>query len=120
MRLTLVLCLLFVAAPVSAQTRHDGWLHLALGAYMTAQGADLATSCYAFGRGGFRETNPLLRPLQDKPVAFAIAKMGIASVTSYGLVRLHRTRPKTALVLAVAGTSLFSVIAVHNSRLVTR
>ena len=110
----LVLSCVLIAAPAFAQEPHRWPLHLALGASITADGADLATSAYAFGRGGFREANPVLRPFQDRPIPFAIAKMGSAAGMSYLLVRLYAKHPRWALALAITNTALKSYIAVRN------
>lgn len=86
---------------------------------MVMQGADLATSMYAAGRGGFRERNPLLRPpLQDHPVAFATVKMGLSAVVIYSLMRLHYKKPHLALGLAIAGAVAFGAVAVSNSHVI--
>lgn len=106
-------------APAAAQCPPSGWLHVALGASIIADGADLGTSAYAFGRG-FREANPLFSWADDKPVAFAVAKMGGAVATNYLFLRLHRTHPKLAWTLTLANAAGKFWLAHRTARLIER
>lgn len=122
-RLTLLLLLLpFCAVPAAAQSdqpeRHAGWVHAAIAASIVASSADLSTTSWAMGRGGgqFREANPLMRPFAGDPVALAVVKMGVATGVSYTLLRLHKRKPKTVLVLALAQTAVSGYIAHRNAR----
>lgn len=112
------LVLLLAQAP--APERHAGWLHAAIAAHVIAQSADLSTTSYAMGRGGFRESNPVMRPFAGDPVRLALVKGGYAVGTSYLFLRLHRTRPRLAFVVATASAAFSSVIAARNARLVRK
>ena len=105
----------FAPKPVLAS---DGWpTHLAIGTYMTLNGMDLATTEYLLGAGKAREANPVLAPFSSSPVAFGAVKMGTASLTSYLLLRIHKTHPKWAFVLANIGNMVYAGVVYHNSRL---
>lgn len=105
------------AVPATVE-KHAGWLHAAIAAHVVAQAADLSTTSFAMGRGGFRESNPMMRPFAGDPVRLALVKGAYAVGTSYLFLRLHKTRPKLAFALA-AGTAAFtSYIAARNSRVV--
>lgn len=107
--------------PARAQGASDGWpTHLAIGSYMTLQGADLSTTMYVLGAKRGVEANALLAPFSNKPVAFGIIKMGAASASSYLLLRLHRTRPRLAFWLAVGGSAFYVGIVAHNAQVLAR
>lgn len=115
-----VIVILLWTVPAAAQAPHAWPLHLSLASSITAEAADLSVSMYSFGRGGFREANPVLRPLQDRPIQFAIAKMGTAAGASYLFVRIHDKHPRWAVALSIANTVLKSYIAVRNQRIIDR
>jgi len=128
-RMLILFLALFVAtAPASAQdaiaptattSRGDGWpTHLMLGTYMTLNGADLSTTMFLLGSRQGREANPLLAPFADKPVAFGAVKIGIATTTTYLLLRMHKQRPKLAFGLAIAGSVVYAAVVRHNARLI--
>ena len=109
---------LSLASPAAAQEWHPGWLHAAIGASMVAHATDLSTTAYFAGKLGprFREANPLLRPVAGNPVRLAIVKTSIAVAINYGLLRLHRTRPRLALALTLAETAAIGAVAYQNTR----
>jgi hypothetical protein len=121
-----VLAALLIATPAAAQTsndaatRDDTSLHIALGAFGAAQGADLATTMYALGRGGFREVNPVFRPLSDHPALAGATKMGVAVATQFLLMKVHATHPRLAFWLSTVGAGAYSAIAIHNAVLIQR
>ncbi len=83
---------------------HDGRFNVVIGAFITAAGADLAVSMYQIGRGAARE-GAFGAPWQDSPVAFAVSKSAMTAAFVYGLQRVRKTRPKTALVMGIAATA---------------
>jgi len=95
-------------------------VNVAIGSYMTLQGADLSVTSYMLGARSAREMNPLLAPFSDKPVVFGAVKMGIATGTSFMLLRLHREHPKLAFVMAVIGSGVYSGVVYHNSKLLKK
>ncbi len=97
---------------------HPRLLHAAIAAHVIAQFADLSTTSYAMGRGGFYEHNPIMRPFAGSPVKLALVKGGYAVGTSYLFLRLHRTRPKLAFALAAGHAVFTSIIAARNARLI--
>jgi hypothetical protein len=107
-----------VSAPARAQIDAQRWpLHLAVGSYMSLNGADLAVTSYLLGARQAREVNPLLAPFSSQPVAFGAFKMGLAAFTSYGILRLEKSRPRLAFILAGLGTGLYAGVVYHNARL---
>jgi hypothetical protein len=110
-----LLAVLALAAPASAQSERP--LHIAVASYMTLQGADLAVTSYMLGARTAREVNPILAPFSHTPVAFGAIKMGMATATSYGILRLQRQHPKLAFVLAVVGSGVYVGVVYHNARL---
>lgn len=107
--------LLVLSAPARAQT--DGRLvHASLVGYMALNGSDLALTEFCLGRGRCREVNPVFAPLSGNPAAFGALKMASASLTSWALLRTHRTHPRLAFWLSVAGSAWYTAVVVHNVR----
>lgn len=119
---TLLLALLLAQAPQSAPTpeRHAGWLHTAIAAHAIAQFADVSTTAWAMGRGGFRESNPIMRPFAGDPVKLAVFKGTYAVGTTYLFKKMHRKRPKTAFALAAGSAVVTSWVAHKNAQLVRK
>lgn len=96
--------------------KDDGRFHLVLGAFVTAAGTDVASSMYQIGRGAAREA-AFGAPWQDSPVAFAATKSALTALFVYQLQKLHRTRPKAAFILGIAGTSVEAALIARTARL---
>lgn len=90
-------------------------LKVTLLASLAAHGSDLATTEHCLGAGKCHELNPWLARF-DQPAAFGAAKMGVASLGTYGSMKLETNHPKWALVLNLTVTGAYTAIAVHNSR----
>lgn len=92
--------------------------HITISAMNISQFADLSTSMYAFGKGNFKEANPLLKSFQDSPIKMALVKGGISTLLSLYLVKMHKKHPKlvtiTSSVIAI-GTGY---VAYRNSKLI--
>ena len=112
--LLLLVALVLVAAPVSAQTSTP--FRLSAAALIAAHGADLATTEYCLGAQRCHETNPALRLFTTSPGVFGAVKLGLAAGTVLGTVRLHNDHPRLATALNLAMTALFSGFAIHNAR----
>jgi hypothetical protein len=69
---------------------------------------------YQIGRGVARE-RALGAQWQDAPVAFAITKSALAATVVYGMQRMHKQRPKTAIVFGIAMTALESWLTVRSA-----
>lgn len=95
---------------------HPRILHAAIASYVVSQNVDATVTMYGIGRGDFREGNPLLRWAEDRPVGMALTKGAIAVTTSAILIKLHKDRPKTTLILTVALTALQTYAVVRNAR----
>lgn len=118
--LAIALCLLPSLASAQA-LETDGWpTHLAIGAFLTLNGADLATTAYLLGSARGREANALLAPLSTKPVAFGLVKMGIATSAGYLMLRLHAQHPKLAFTVAALGSVFYAGVVVHNASLLPK
>jgi hypothetical protein len=101
----------------ASPTHHgDGKFNFVMGAFVTAAGTDLAVSMYQIGRGTAREGG-FGAPWQDSPVAFAATKSAMTAVFAFGLQRLHKDRPKTALILGIAQTAVEGLLVVRSARM---
>jgi len=115
--ISIVLALLVPSTARAADEPHAVITHVAIAAYIAASGADLSTTMYAIGSRTGQEGNPLFAPFVNTPWASGVVKMGVAAATAWGLVKLHDTHPKIALIAAISGTVYFSAIAAHNARI---
>jgi len=106
-----LIVLLFASGCASA--RSERVLMVTMGA---AGGADLMTTGYCLGAGTCREGNPILRPLEDQPFAFGVAKMGTTAYLMYWMHKLHHTHPKLAWIVGGASAGAWSIIAWRNTR----
>ena len=108
------------AAPARASSaeKDDGRFHLVLGAFITAAGTDVASSMYQIGKGNAREAG-FGAPWQDSPVAFAATKSALTALFAYQLQHLHKTRPKTALILGLVGTGVEVALVARTAHLQT-
>jgi hypothetical protein len=105
-----------VTEGTAAGDRRDAKFTFVLGAFVTAAGTDLAVSMYQIGRGTARERG-FGAPWQDSPVAFAATKSGMTALFAYGLQRIHKDRPKTAMILGIAATAMESLLVVRSARM---
>jgi hypothetical protein len=113
MRLVWCVLLLLIPTEVLAQ---DQAFRVSLASAVVAHGADLAETQRCLGSGRCRETNPLLLRF-DSPSGFAVAKMGLATVTLWvTATKIHPEHPRWALALNLAQTAGFALVAVHNAR----
>ena len=99
----------------AAARRKDGF-PIVLGAFITAASADLAVSMYQIGRGAAREV-AFGSTWQDAPVPFAVSKSALAALFALGVQRIHKDRPKTALILGISATVLESMLVVRAARI---
>ena len=100
----------------SATGVQDGLYHVVTGAFVVAASTDLSVSMYQIGRGVAREKG-FGAQWQDSPVAFAVTKSAMTAVVAYGLQRMHKTRPRTALFLGVAATAFETWLAARGARI---
>jgi hypothetical protein len=94
--------------------------HMLVAGSFVLHGIDLSVSMYRFGQAPdlYYEANPLLRPLQDRPMMFAAAKMGIsASINALLLVEQKKTRhPRAIKWAALAQNAVMVYVVIHNER----
>lgn len=101
---------IIVQPPYHAPTKALLWSGTAL-AMM-----DVSRSMYEIGASRAYEQNPILRPVQNRPEAFALAKFaGYAAVTSF-LLHIKPKHPKAALWGAIAYNVIGTAIVVRNYR----
>jgi hypothetical protein len=91
--------------------------HIAIASHAIAQAADLSTTEFLLGRGGFREANPVLQWASHDPVPMALVKGGFAVATSWVFLRYHKQHPKLVAVFAFGSTALTGYVAHHNAQL---
>src|SRR6185436_5020504 len=87
--------------------------------FLITASADLSSSMYHIGQGTAREVG-FGAPWQDSPVAFTVTKSAMAAGFALALERLHKTKPKTAVVLGLAATALEGWLTVRNLQIPTR
>jgi hypothetical protein len=97
---------------------HPEAMRAVTSAFLITASTDLAVSMYQIGRGEAREVG-FGAPWQDSPVAFAVTKSAMAVGFAYGLQHLHKSRPKTALVLGMAATALETWLTVRGAQIST-
>jgi hypothetical protein len=109
-----------VSTPVDASSppagKTDKHFPLLLAAFTTAASADLAISMYQIGRGAAREAG-FGSKWQNAPVPFALTKSGMAALFAVGLQRMHKDRPKAALILGLSATVMESFLVVRSARI---
>ena len=101
---------------MATDDRSDPRFNFVMGAFITAAGTDLAVSMYQIGRGTARE-RAFGAAWQDSPVAFAATKSAMTAVFAFGLQRLHKDRPRTALILGIATTAVESLLVARSARM---
>jgi len=113
--LVTVVCVM-TATPAFAEEKLQHAMHGAIAASMLAHAADLGTTMYALGKDPdhFKEANPILRPLSDQPVAFSLAKFGVAVGLNYLLLKQHQRHPKATLIAAIASAVVTGYVAKRN------
>jgi hypothetical protein len=100
----------------AAEGRRDEAFLLVNTAFIISASTDLSVSMYQIGRGAARE-GAFGAQWQDSPIAFAVSKSALAAGFAYGLQRMHRSKPKTALVLGIAATALECMLTVRSARM---
>lgn len=91
--------------------------HITIASMNIAQFADLSTTMYMQGKGGFKEANPLLKSFSNSPVKMALVKGGIATGVGLIFIKLHKKHPKLVTIcsgLVALGTGY---VAYRNSKL---
>jgi len=104
------------AAGNGPSRKDDGHFPVVLGAFLTASSADLAVSMYQIGRGAAREA-AFGSGWEHAPVAFALSKSGAAALFAIGVQKMHKDRPKAALVVGVSATIVESLLVVRAARI---
>jgi len=95
-------------------------LHALIAGGVALQGADAMQTAYVLGNGGGRELNPVLQPFSNQPAAFGAVKLGLAALSTWGLVKVHAQPGKRARWLTVAilaeEYAIETWCIVHNER----
>jgi hypothetical protein len=95
---------------------HDTLFRTVTTALAITTSTDLSISMYQIGKGNAREAG-FGASWQDSPVAFAVSKSAVAAAFMYGLQRLHKHHPKTAIVLGIGSTALEGWLTVRSARM---
>lgn len=88
--------------------------HVTVGAYMVGQFTDIATTEYCIGRGTCTEANPLMRWASDRPIAMAVVKGSVATISSAILIHFHETHPRATFTTALLLTLGQAWLTYHN------
>jgi hypothetical protein len=71
---------------------------------------------YQIGRGAAREV-AFGSTWQEAAVPFAVSKSALAALFALGMQRIHKDRPKAALLLGFSATMLESMLVVRAARI---
>ena len=115
------LAFLTLAWAVVASAQEPRFLRVtqtAVGVSLVAHAVDLTTTAHLLAccGGRFSEANPLYRWADGRPASMAIVKMTTAVAVNAAILTMARTKPKTALILALGQMVLVSVSARHNAQ----
>ena len=112
--LAAAVCCLCLPAPASAE---DPSLRAATIAASAASAADWVSTYHALRFFKVRETNPLLRPLDDTPgrLVSAGALMDAGAITAWNLT-MGKRHPKVAAAGLWAMTAFRTYLTIHNFR----
>lgn len=102
--------------PVRAAQPAPPLLAPMLGAYIGLSWVDAGQTGSCLGAGRCVERNPLLRPLSESPTVLVTVKLAANSGVAYAIWKMRRTRPKTALALAITATAVQAVVVGSNAR----
>lgn len=89
-------------------------LHIMLAAFLTAQGADTATTIWRLQAPNTHEMNVLL---PQSSAGILAVKTGLTLTTAIAAWKMRHTHPKLAVALLAIGTVSGGYSAVHNIRL---
>lgn len=111
-----------VARPAHAQEHREGpkatvLTHALIGATLVGHFTDISTTMYGIGGHRLREANPALRWAQDRPVAMAVVKGGLATLSADLLLRRHVRHPKSTKVAAALVASAMFYVSYRNAKL---
>ncbi len=114
--LVAVLLLVPVAATAQTDDHPETLYRVSIGAVIGAHAADLITSELCIHSGAGVEANPLLK----NPAALPAFKVATAAAQVWLTHKLHKSHPKTAVVLNLVTASLVTTVAAHNASIYTR
>ena len=81
---------------------HATLLHALIAGGVALQGSDAMQTAYVLGNGGGQELNPVLQPFSGEPALFGAAKLGLAALSTWGLVKIHALPGRKARWLTIA------------------
>jgi hypothetical protein len=90
---------------------------MGIAAHGIAQAADLSTTEFLLGRGGFKEANPILKWASHDPIPMALVKGGVAVATSYVFIKYHKKHPQLVASISFASAGLTFYVAHRNAQL---
>jgi hypothetical protein len=114
--MTLILFVLFVAAPAFAQERRSS-LVLPSVVFVGAQAADLHSTHQAIRNGQGVEGNRVMAGSNANRIAL---KSAITVATVYAAQKIHKRHPRVAKVFLYGGAAAMFGLAAHNYRVAHR
>ena len=91
-------------------------LKAALGSYLTFSVIDAKQTRSCLVAGTCTERNPMLKPFAGSPSRLVAVKLAANSGVAYGIWKLHKRKPKTALVLGIAAAGFQGWVVAQNAR----
>jgi len=82
--------------------------------------ADYFSTLEALKHPGLSEGNPLMKPFVKSPLAFAVVKAGISTLTFLSMKSVYRKNRPLAWVLSTAANFAMSYVVSNNLRLIDR
>lgn len=103
-----------LTSPARAQ-EHQTAVRASMVAAIVAHSMDLAETEHCLGAHKCTEMNPFLVRFTS-PSGFAVAKMGVASLTLWGVAKIAELKPRLAILVNCVTAGAFAGIAVHNAK----
>ena len=107
-----LIALVMVVCALSSDARADWFDTFGYGVY-AARAGDIISTEFALSHSGVIESNPL-SPFQHRGVR--IATMAGAPLINFLTAKLHKDKPKLALIIRIVAVVAWSSAAAHNTR----
>jgi hypothetical protein len=117
--LFLLAAILFYAYKCEAQAieqKSDAPLKVAISGYLAFSVIDAGQTHRCLSAGTCREANKLLQPFAAKPSGLVAVKLAANTGVAYGIWKLRKQKPKTALVLGIAAAGFQAAVVGVNAK----
>jgi hypothetical protein len=118
MKTTLLALIVFLTLPSLAHAQDRLFTAVRIGVW-TTQAMDLSVTQRVLGAGTGREANTLMGWTMRDPYVAAATKVGGALAIDYLLRQVHPRNRTAAIWTGIAVTAAYSVVLVHNRRVMT-